>query len=76
MEEAIKMQFYGSPDREGNQKAVQVTHLQSGHVFFGFAKNGHVSDGVVMNWQTAAALVKRLKNEISIAKNYSHEQTS
>jgi hypothetical protein len=61
----VNVQFYGSPDREGNEKAVRIMRLPSGHIVFGFVTNGHVKDGVIMNKLTAAALSKRLKFEIS-----------
>jgi hypothetical protein len=61
----VKIQFYGHPDRDGNPKAVQIMNLPSGHIMFGFVTGGHVKDGVIMNKQTAAALVKRLKFQIS-----------
>ena len=61
----VNVQFYGSPDREGNEKAVRIMRLPSGHIVLGFVTDGHVKDGVIMNKLTAAALSKRLKFEIS-----------
>lgn len=61
----VNVQFYGNPDRDGNEKAVRIMSLPSGHIVFGFVTNGHVKDGVIMNKLTAAALSKRLKFEIS-----------